>query len=64
MYEADRLLFDCSRYDKGRDRKKGADASTISTDIKALKLISKQFIYDITKSGYYYRYHEAVNLDL
>ena len=31
-------------------RKLGADASTISTDIKAVKLISQQFIYDITKS--------------
>ncbi len=32
----------------------GVNASTISTDIKALKLISQQFIYDITKSDFTY----------
>ena len=30
--------------------KLGVDNSTISKDVKALKLISQQFIYDITKS--------------
>lgn len=33
-------------------KKLGVDNSTISKDIKALKLISQQFIYDITKSDF------------
>jgi DNA-binding NarL/FixJ family response regulator len=32
----------------------GVDNSTISKDVKALKLISQQFIYDITKSDFTY----------
>lgn len=37
--------------------KLGVDDTTISKDVKALKLISQQFIYDITKSDltYYYK---------
>jgi DNA-binding NarL/FixJ family response regulator len=34
----------------------GVDNSTISKDVKALKLISRQFIYDITKSDFTYYY--------
>lgn len=33
-------------------KKLGVDDTTISKDIKALKLISQQFIYDITKSDF------------
>ena len=32
------------------------DDTTISKDLKALKLISQQFIYDITKSDFTYHY--------
>jgi transposase len=42
-------------------RKLGVDASTISTDIKALKLISQQFIYDITKSDFTYYYKQCLD---
>jgi hypothetical protein len=42
-------------------RKLGVDASTISTDIKALKLISQQFIYDITKSDFPYYYKQCLD---
>jgi IS30 family transposase len=34
----------------------GVDNSTISKDVKALKLNSKQVIYDITKSDFTYYY--------
>jgi hypothetical protein len=42
--------------------KLGVDNTTISKDIKALKLISQQFIYDITKSDFTYYYKQ--NLDI
>ena len=42
--------------------KLGVDNSTISNDIKALKLISQQFYYDITKSDFTYYYKQ--NLDI
>jgi hypothetical protein len=42
--------------------KLGVGTSTISTDIKALKLISQQFIYDITKSDFTFYY--KLNLDM
>ena len=41
--------------------KLGVDASTISTDIKALKLISQQFIYDITKSDFTFYYKQCLD---
>lgn len=47
--------------------KLGVDNTTISKDIKALKLISQQFIYDITKSDftlYYKQCLDAVKLIL
>ena len=37
-------------------KKLGVDNSTVSKDIKALKLISQQFIYDITKSDFTFYY--------
>jgi len=42
--------------------KLGVDASTISTDIKALKLISQQFIYDITRSDFTYYYKQCLDM--
>ena len=42
--------------------KLGVDNTTISKDVKALKLISQQFIYDITKSDFTYYY--KLNLEL
>lgn len=42
--------------------KLGVDNSTICNDIKALKLISQQFYYDITKSDFTYYYKQ--NLDI
>jgi DNA-binding NarL/FixJ family response regulator len=39
--------------------KLGVDNTTISRDIKALKLISQQFIYDITKSDFTFYYKQA-----
>ncbi len=39
----------------------GVDPSTISTDIKALKLISQQFIYDITKSDFTLYYKQCLD---
>ena len=44
------------------DSKFGVDNSTISTDVKALKLISQQFIYDITKSDFTYYYKQWLYL--
>ncbi len=38
------------------------DNTTISKDVKALKLISKQFIYDITKSDFTYYYKQCLEL--
>jgi hypothetical protein len=40
----------------------GVDNSTISKDIKALKLISQQFIYDIAKSDFTFYYKQCVDL--
>jgi hypothetical protein len=42
--------------------KLGVDNTTISKDVKALKLISKQFIYDITKSDFTYYYKQSLDL--
>lgn len=39
-----------------------ADNTTISKDVKALKLISQQFIYDITKSDFTYYYKQCLKL--
>jgi hypothetical protein len=41
--------------------KLGVDNTTISKDIKALKLISQQFIYDITKSDFTFYYKQCLN---
>jgi hypothetical protein len=38
------------------------DNTTISKDVKALKLISKQFIYDITKSDFTYYYKQSLDM--
>jgi IS30 family transposase len=40
----------------------GVDNSTISKDVKALKLISRQFIYDITKSDFTYYYKQCLEM--
>ena len=40
--------------------KLGVDNTTISKDVKALKLISQQFIYDITKSDFTYYYKQCL----
>lgn len=40
----------------------GVDNSTISKDVKALKLISQQFIYDITKSDFTYYYKQCLEM--
>ncbi|MGC1132088.1 MAG: hypothetical protein WA941_04660 [Nitrososphaeraceae archaeon] len=42
--------------------KLGVDHTTISKYIKALKLISQQFIYDITKSDFTYYYKQCVDM--
>jgi hypothetical protein len=42
--------------------KLGVDNTTISKDVKALKLISKQFIYDITKSDFSYYYKQCLDM--
>jgi hypothetical protein len=39
----------------------GVDRTTISKDIKALKLISQQFVYDITKSDFTYYYKQCLD---
>ena len=41
--------------------KLGVDNTTISKDIKALKLISQQFIYDITKSDFTFYYKQCLD---
>jgi IS30 family transposase len=41
--------------------KLGVDNSTISKDIRALKLVSQQFIYDITKSDFTYYYKQCLD---
>jgi hypothetical protein len=41
--------------------KLGVDNTTISKDVKALKLISQQFIYDITKSDFTYYYKQCLD---
>lgn len=43
-------------------KKLGVDNTTISKDLKALKLISKQFIYDITKSDFTFYYKQNLEL--
>jgi IS30 family transposase len=43
-------------------KKLGVDDTTISKDIKALKLISQQFIYDITKSDFTYYYKQCLDM--
>ena len=43
-------------------KKLGVDNSTVSKDIKALKLISQQFIYDITKSDFTFYYRQCLEL--
>ena len=40
----------------------GVDNSTISKDVKVLKLISQQFIYDITKSDFTYYYKQCLDV--
>ena len=42
-------------------KKLGVDDTTISKDVKALKLISQQFIYDITKSDFTYYYKQCLD---
>jgi hypothetical protein len=42
--------------------KLGVDDTTISKDVKALKLISKQFIYDITKSDFTYYFKQCLDV--
>jgi hypothetical protein len=44
--------------------KLGVDNTTISKDVKALKLISQQFIYDITKSDFTYYYKQCLDAKL
>jgi IS30 family transposase len=39
----------------------GVRNTTISKDVKALKLISQQFIYDITKSDFTYYYKQCLD---
>ncbi len=41
--------------------KLGVDNTTISKDVKALKLISQEFIYDITKSDFTYYYKQCLD---
>jgi hypothetical protein len=43
-------------------KKLGVDCSTVCKDIKALKLISQQFIYDVTKSDFTYYYRQNLEL--
>jgi DNA-binding CsgD family transcriptional regulator len=42
--------------------KLGVDNTTISKDVRALKLISQQFIYDITKSDFTYYYKQCLDM--
>jgi DNA-binding transcriptional ArsR family regulator len=39
----------------------GVDQSTISRDVKALKELSKQFVYDLTKSDLAYGYKQCID---
>jgi hypothetical protein len=39
----------------------GADQSTISRDVKALKELSKQFVYDLAKSDLAYGYKQCID---
>jgi transcriptional antiterminator len=39
----------------------GVDQSTISRDIKALKSMSQQFVYDLAKSDLAYYYKRCIN---
>ena len=39
----------------------GVDQSTISRDIKALKELSKQFVYDLAKSDLAYSYKRCID---
>ena len=43
-------------------QKLGVDNTTISKDVRALKLISQQFIYDITKSDFTYYYKQCLDM--
>ncbi len=42
-------------------RKLNVDQSTISRDIKALKQMSQQFVYDLAKSDMAYQYQQCIN---
>jgi IS30 family transposase len=42
-------------------QKLGVHNTTISKDVKALKLISQQFIYDITRSDFTYYYKQCLD---
>ena len=39
----------------------GVDQSTISRDIKAIKELSKQFVYDLAKSDLVYSYKQCID---
>ena len=39
----------------------GVDQSTISRDVKALKELSKQFVYDLAKSDLAYSYKQCID---
>src|SRR6185312_11665338 len=41
--------------------KLGVDRSTISRDIKALKLLSQRFVFDLAKSDLAYYYKQCIN---
>ena len=42
-------------------RELNVDQSTISRDIKALKQMSQQFVYDLAKSDMAYQYQQCIN---
>jgi IS30 family transposase len=42
-------------------QKLNADQSTISRDIKALKQMSRQFVFDLAKSDLAYHYQQCIN---
>ena len=42
-------------------RELNVDQSTISRDIKALKQMSQQFVYDLAKSDMSYQYKQCIN---
>jgi hypothetical protein len=54
------ILVTQSYSEMGIAARLGVDNTTISKDIKALKLISQQFIYDITKSDFTYYYKHCL----